>query len=182
MEAFISRHEHLTILLDHPIALYSSHEDTKNGYACITPAGCFLDDGENKHRYSRPILSVGVKEAWTDIDYRPENFRSRGGYYQWEAETGGGMGAAAVATCGEKDIEDLCQSNRGSSSKKTHSSSLTKTSRHGPSSSHQASCPRANLSTPMNTSLCISVAAMAMMLFGTYFTSLSAVEGPSREW
>merc|ERR1712129_244101 len=106
MEAFVARHQHLTQLEDSPIPMYSSTEETKNGYACITPAGCFLDDIDNNHRYSRPILSVGVDAAWEDIDYRPENFRSRGGFYDWQSSGTG-------QTCGDAvDIEDIATANQ----------------------------------------------------------------------
>ncbi len=63
-DKFVARHIHLSQREKDPIAMYGSTEDTKNGYACITPAGCFLEDVDNKHKYSRPILSVGVTEAW----------------------------------------------------------------------------------------------------------------------
>lgn len=121
LEAFIARHEHLTTLPE-PIALYSSNEDTKNGYACITPAGCFLDDIDNKHRYSRPILSVGVDEAWKDIDYRPENFRARGGYYEWQNSV------PKSSSC-STDIEDLC----------SNGSNITNLSSRRPSKAHHSS-------------------------------------------
>ena len=83
-QSFVSRHLPLSQQEGHSIHMYASTEDTKMGYACITPAGCFLDDLENTHRYSRPILDVGVVEAWKDISYRPDAFRARGGYYDWK--------------------------------------------------------------------------------------------------
>lgn len=104
MESFISRHEFLiqSNVDGHGIALYSSNEDTKNGYACITPSGTFLDDNDNKHKYSRSILEYGVDEAWKDIDYKPENFRRRGGHYNWADN----MNNNHNKTC-ERDIEDI---------------------------------------------------------------------------
>lgn len=98
LDLFFKRHE---FLVEKGIPMYASTENTKNGYACITPAGCFLDDIENKHRYSRPILQVGVDEAWKDIDYRPENFKNRGGLYDWASKE-------SKETCGcdsQHDIE-----------------------------------------------------------------------------
>ena len=101
-QTFVKRHEHLT---EKGIHMYASTEDTKNGYACITPAGCFLSDLDNTHKYSRPILQVGVRDAWGDIDYRPEHFRARGGLYDWAA----GVEKKLSDGCGgvEGDIEDL---------------------------------------------------------------------------
>jgi hypothetical protein len=109
MESFIARHQYLSTLPDNKsIILYSSNEDTKNGYACITPAGTFLEDIDNKHKYSRCILDVGVDEAWSDIDYRPENFRKRGGYYDWGDDSSNNK--SNNVTCNSnvsQDIEDL---------------------------------------------------------------------------
>ena len=50
----------------------------------VGPAGRFFDDIEGHHRYSVPILEVGVQAAWRQIGFRHERFEQRGGNYDFE--------------------------------------------------------------------------------------------------
>jgi radical S-adenosyl methionine domain-containing protein 2 len=193
MESFIARHEHLTlpetisisnssthsgdddntptptVVITRPaIAIYSSNEDTKGGYACITPAGCFLDDVDNTHRYSRPILSVGVEEAWSDIDYRPENFRARGGYYQWGDYIATNTNSGGCGQNVGQDIEDLLgrEAKRASATTNTKMMKM-RTVEVGSCCCHPVTvsssspssfrCPKAELSSSLNMVLSVFV-------------------------
>jgi radical S-adenosyl methionine domain-containing protein 2 len=76
-EAFIQRHQHLACLVP------ETNEAIQGSYLMIDPAGRFFDNSEGKHRYSSPILAIGIEEALTQIgaDYR--KFLQRGGVYAW---------------------------------------------------------------------------------------------------
>jgi radical S-adenosyl methionine domain-containing protein 2 len=51
-------------------------------YAMIAPNGCFFDSAAGFHRYSRPILDVGVAEAFQDVAFDADKFVNRGGSYE----------------------------------------------------------------------------------------------------
>ncbi len=48
-----------------------------NSYAIIGPNGCFVDNADGMHRYSQPILEVGVAKAWDTVRFDAEAFRQR---------------------------------------------------------------------------------------------------------
>ena len=50
-------------------------------YVMVDPAGCFFDNAQGTHTYSRPILEVGVEEALKDVSINSERFIERGGQY-----------------------------------------------------------------------------------------------------
>ncbi|MES2394893.1 MAG: viperin family antiviral radical SAM protein [Bacteroidota bacterium] len=52
-------------------------------YVMIDPAGRFFDNDSGKHRYSQPILSVGIDNAIEQIKFDSEKFNERGGLYNW---------------------------------------------------------------------------------------------------
>lgn len=55
----------------------------KGSYAMVDPAGRFFDNAEGRHRYSGPILEIGVDKAWGGVHYNFDRFVSRGGLYDW---------------------------------------------------------------------------------------------------
>lgn len=65
-------------------------EDTdaiSGSYCMIGPNGCYFDDISGKHRYSRPILTVGAQAAFADMYFDPNAFEARGGSYAWDGQS-----------------------------------------------------------------------------------------------
>jgi radical S-adenosyl methionine domain-containing protein 2 len=54
-------------------------EDIRTSYIMIDPQGRFFDDVTGPYRYSRPILRVGIEEAWNDVFFNQGKFNARGG-------------------------------------------------------------------------------------------------------
>jgi radical S-adenosyl methionine domain-containing protein 2 len=52
-------------------------------YAMLDPAGRFFDNTTGAHRYSRPVLQVGVEDAFRDVAFDAGKFEARGGAYAW---------------------------------------------------------------------------------------------------
>ena len=61
-----------------------SNDDMTGTYAMVDPAGRFFDNSGCGYRYSAPVLDVGVREAWDEIDFDLVRFVERGGVYDWE--------------------------------------------------------------------------------------------------
>ena len=59
------------------------NEAMTESYVMIDPAGRFFDNAQGFHRYSEPILKVGVAEALKQVSIDPEQFLKRGGKYDW---------------------------------------------------------------------------------------------------
>jgi radical S-adenosyl methionine domain-containing protein 2 len=57
-------------------------DDMAGSYAMIAPNGCFFDSVTGRHRHSRPILEVGIVEAFQDVVFDAEKFVVRGGVYE----------------------------------------------------------------------------------------------------
>lgn len=78
---FVGRHQHLA---QYGVSIVPEDNKAMTGsYAMVDPAGRFFDNVGGKYRYSRPILEVGVSDAWSDIRFEMGRFRERGGYYSW---------------------------------------------------------------------------------------------------
>lgn len=60
------------------------NEDMRGTYAMIDPRGCFYDSVEGVHRYSAPILEVGIERAWGQVQFDAEGFEQRGGSYDFD--------------------------------------------------------------------------------------------------
>src|SRR5207249_3102493 len=54
-------------------------DDMTDSYAMIAPNGCFFDSSQGHYRYSRPILNVGILEAFQEVAFDTEKFVKRGG-------------------------------------------------------------------------------------------------------
>jgi radical S-adenosyl methionine domain-containing protein 2 len=53
-------------------------EDVMRGsYAMISPDGRFYDSTSGAHRYSDPILAVGVEKAWSQVNFSHQKFADR---------------------------------------------------------------------------------------------------------
>ncbi|MEZ4300958.1 MAG: viperin family antiviral radical SAM protein [Polyangiaceae bacterium] len=77
---FIERHAPLR---ERGIAVVPEDNHLMRGsYAMVDPAGRFYDNVDGPHRYSRPILRVGVEAAWGDVAFSMERFDERGGRYE----------------------------------------------------------------------------------------------------
>lgn len=60
-----------------------NHAIMRGSYLMVDPAGRFYDSTTGKHRYSLPILEVGVEEALRGIEYSYNKFLERNGKYDW---------------------------------------------------------------------------------------------------
>jgi radical S-adenosyl methionine domain-containing protein 2 len=79
--AFCARHDHLT---HDGIEVVPEDNDAMTGsYAMVDPAGRFFDNSAGRHRYSDPILGVGLKAAWGQVTFHEDRFYDRGGVYNW---------------------------------------------------------------------------------------------------
>ena len=56
-------------------------------YIMIDPEGRFFDNHAGEHHYSKPILEVGVEEAFSSVYYDPVKFLVRGGSYDYRKNT-----------------------------------------------------------------------------------------------
>jgi radical S-adenosyl methionine domain-containing protein 2 len=78
---FCARHDHLT---HDGIEVVPEDNDAMTGsYAMVDPAGRFFDNSTGRHRYSDPILRVGLKPAWGQVTFHEDRFYDRGGVYDW---------------------------------------------------------------------------------------------------
>ncbi|ARV10137.1 hypothetical protein BTO05_10995 [Winogradskyella sp. PC-19] len=83
----ISKHEYHYFLNTHKCIktiVPESNDQIKGSYVMIDPAGRFFDNAQGTHRYSKPFLKVGVKEALEIMDYDLKKFLNRGGIYDWK--------------------------------------------------------------------------------------------------
>jgi radical S-adenosyl methionine domain-containing protein 2 len=64
-------------------AVTENNEQMTASYAMIDPAGRFFDNASGTHRYSRPILVIGVDAAMKEVRIDPAKFKERGGIYEW---------------------------------------------------------------------------------------------------
>ena len=78
---YLDRHQHLA---EHGIVVVPEDNDAMTGtYAMVDPAGRFFDNTLGRHRYSAPILQVGLRAAWEEIAFSISRFEARGGVYSW---------------------------------------------------------------------------------------------------
>ncbi len=81
-EAFVARHRATKAAGVEIVS--ETNEAMRGSYAMIDPAGRFYDNTTGRHRYSAPILEVGVAQAWAQVSFDPERFRARGGDYEFD--------------------------------------------------------------------------------------------------
>ena len=49
----------------------------RGSYAMISPDGRFYDSTTGTHRYSAPILNVGVESAWSEVAFSSQKYNER---------------------------------------------------------------------------------------------------------
>jgi radical S-adenosyl methionine domain-containing protein 2 len=64
-----------------PSLVPESNEAMTASYLMIDPAGRFFDNARGAHRYSQPILQVGVQAALSQVEFNYNRFIQRGGEY-----------------------------------------------------------------------------------------------------
>ena len=80
-DAFVSRH---TALSSQGVTVIpETQSDIRGTYAMISPDGRFFDTLEGTYNYSRPILDVGIEEAFSDVNFSMERFKQRDGDYDF---------------------------------------------------------------------------------------------------
>lgn len=81
---FVERHRNLGA---HDITLVpEDNDDMRGSYAMVDPAGRFFDNAGGGHRYSAPILQVGIRPAWSQVHFVMSRFEQRGGRYDFGGE------------------------------------------------------------------------------------------------
>lgn len=80
-EAFVERHrgleaKNITLVPEDNYAI-------RGTYAMVDPAGRFFDDAAGRHRYSDPILRVGLDQAFGQVAFSMDGFLRRGGSYDF---------------------------------------------------------------------------------------------------
>lgn len=81
-EAYVARHRPAAEALGVTV-VPESNAAMRASYVMVDPAGRFYDNAQGGHRYSRPILQVGVRAALSDVDVNAARFAARGGRYAW---------------------------------------------------------------------------------------------------
>ncbi|MFW9994461.1 MAG: viperin family antiviral radical SAM protein [Candidatus Odinarchaeota archaeon] len=75
-KSFIAQHGHLNPVTE-------SGERMTGSYLMISPDGRFFDNTTGKIQYSKPILSVGVKKALSQVSFSLDKLLERKGLYEW---------------------------------------------------------------------------------------------------
>lgn len=78
--AFVHRHRELASVTS---IVPESNMQILGSYVMVDPAGRFFDDASGTHRYSPPILEVGVGHAMEAMHYDTRKFMDRGGDWAW---------------------------------------------------------------------------------------------------
>jgi len=75
-DAYLTRHSQQQSLVP------ENNEAMTASYYMVDPAGRFFDNEQGHHRYSSPILEVGVKSAISEVAFEMNRFIARGGQYE----------------------------------------------------------------------------------------------------
>lgn len=80
-DAFVSRHDQVARsgvrVVPEPV------DSIRGSYCMIDPQGRFFDSASGMHRYSRPILEIGISSAFAEVSFDHERFVARGGHYDF---------------------------------------------------------------------------------------------------
>ena len=79
-QAYVDRHASLRTLVS---IVPESNDQVRGSYVMVDPAGRFFDDMDGTHRYSEPILQVGVSKALAQVRCDEKKFKQRGGEWNW---------------------------------------------------------------------------------------------------
>ena len=80
-QRFLARHADLVHEGLAPVA--EDNDAMRGSYLMIDPEGRFFDNAEGRHRYSAPVLEVGVEAALAQVGVSHAKFMGRGGRYAW---------------------------------------------------------------------------------------------------
>ncbi len=88
---FHSYIERQRTLLQNSITVMLPEENDlmRGSYAMVDHLGRFFDDITGRMRYGRPILEVGIKQAWKDVHFDRSRFVRRGGSDYFKREKSG---------------------------------------------------------------------------------------------
>lgn len=64
--------------------VFEDNNDMTSTYVMIDPAGRFFDNSTGRLTYSQPILKVGMKAAFENINTDYDKFVNRNGIYNWK--------------------------------------------------------------------------------------------------
>jgi radical S-adenosyl methionine domain-containing protein 2 len=82
-DAFVARHY---AVAEAGIRVVPEPVDSIRGsYCMIDPQGRFFDSTSGGHRYSRPILEVGIAAAFSEVSFDHRLFVTRGGLYEFQS-------------------------------------------------------------------------------------------------
>ncbi len=96
-DAFVGRHAGLAAgirIVPEPV------EDIRGSYAMIDRHGRFFDSLSGAHRYSEPILQVGVARAFSQVSFDRDIFEERGGSYDFQTK-------GKPMRCASPDVQSL---------------------------------------------------------------------------
>ncbi|MFC0116231.1 viperin family antiviral radical SAM protein [Kibdelosporangium aridum] len=65
------------------VVVPETSSDMVGSYAMIDPAGRFYDNVSGQYKYSQPILDVGVRAAFSEVDVSAARFLARDGLYDF---------------------------------------------------------------------------------------------------
>jgi len=80
-DAFVTLHSSLSS--EGITVVPETQSDIRGSYAMISPDGRFFDTLEGTYNYSRPILNVGIEQAFSEINFSMESFKQRDGDYDF---------------------------------------------------------------------------------------------------
>ncbi|OJH36098.1 radical SAM protein [Cystobacter ferrugineus] len=80
-QSFVDRHRGLEA--KGIILVPEDNTDMRGSYAMVDPAGRFFDNAQGGYHYSAPILSAGLRTAWSQVHFSMERFEQRGGRYDF---------------------------------------------------------------------------------------------------
>jgi radical S-adenosyl methionine domain-containing protein 2 len=80
-DAFVSLHSSLSS--EGITVVPETQSDIRGSYAMVSPDGRFFDTLKGTYNYSRPILDVGIEEAFSEVNFSMESFKQRNGDYDF---------------------------------------------------------------------------------------------------
>ncbi len=80
-EAFVERHR--GVEASDIVLVPEDNYAIRGTYVMVDPAGRFFDDAAGRHRYSEPILQVGLDRAFGQVSFSMDGFFRRGGEYDY---------------------------------------------------------------------------------------------------
>jgi len=76
---YVNRHVKANEFID---VVPETNFEMQGSYVMIDPAGRFFDNVSGSHRYSSPILEIGIEKAIEEVEMNYKKFIDRGGLYE----------------------------------------------------------------------------------------------------